>query len=121
MENRADPDYQTITAFIQSVEEKLTSEHFKSVFKFRGYQSYIRQSNDLIDACDAATETGQCSLFSVRLLTAVWLATFYTSVGTWLKTTSGIVSPCTSTDGPFFPGVLSSLSGRKTSGSISAL
>ena len=35
MENRADPDSQTITAFIQSVEEKLTSEHCKNVFKFR--------------------------------------------------------------------------------------
>ena len=56
MENKADPDSQTITAFIQSAEEKITSEHCKNVFKFRGYQSYIRQSNDLISACDAATE-----------------------------------------------------------------
>ena len=62
MENRADPDSQTITAFIQSVEEKLTSEHCKIVFKFRGYQSYIRQSNDLINACDAATERAMLAL-----------------------------------------------------------
>mgnify|MGYP001035822014 FL=1 len=62
MENRADPDSQTITAFIQSVEEKLTSEHCKNVFKFRGYQSYIRQSNDLINACDAATERAMLAL-----------------------------------------------------------
>ena len=31
MENRADTGSQTITAFIQSVEEKLTSEHCKNV------------------------------------------------------------------------------------------
>ena len=62
MENRADPDSQTITAFIQSVEEKLTSEHCKSVLKFRGHQPYIRQSNDLNNACDAATERAMLAL-----------------------------------------------------------
>ena len=62
MENRADPDPQTITAFIQSVEEKLTSEHCKNVFKFRGHQSHIHQSNDLINACDAASERAMLAL-----------------------------------------------------------
>ena len=62
MENRADPETQTISAFVQSFEENLTSEHCKNVFKFRGYQSYIRQSNDLINACDAATERAMLAL-----------------------------------------------------------
>ena len=51
-----------LSSSIQSVEEKLTSEHCKNVFKFRGYQSYIRQSNDLINACDAATEREMLAL-----------------------------------------------------------
>ena len=62
IENRADPDSQTITAFIQPDEEKLTSEHCKSLFKFKGHQSYIRQSNDLINACGAATERAMLAL-----------------------------------------------------------